>query len=190
MKKTVFLELNCSLIVQSNERRGEFPEQSYIDDTRLMFTTKLPLAEILIDFFDKLKHLSSGYASFDYEDAGYEVADLIKIDYYLNGKIVEELTMLVHKSNARTVARRVCENLQSSIPRQNFLIQIQAMNNKTVIAREDIKAFRKDVTAKCYGGDMSRKTKLLRQQAEGKKKMRLIGKIEVPKDAFIKVFKS
>ncbi|XP_045204494.1 translation factor Guf1, mitochondrial-like isoform X2 [Mercenaria mercenaria] len=171
------------------ERRGTYPEQTYLDESRMMFTSVLPLNEILVDFFDELKSLSSGYASFDYEDADFQTSDLVKVNYMLNGKEVDELTMLLHKSRARDIAKKVCEKLQTNIPRQSFLITIQAAVGKTILAREDIKPFRKDVTAKCYGGDVSRKTKLLKQQAEGKKKMRLIGRIEVPRDAFINILK-
>lgn len=171
------------------ERRGTYPEQTFVDESRVMFTSHLPLNEILVDFFDELKSLSSGYASFDYEDADYETSDLVKVNYLLNGKEVDELTMLVHISRARDIAVRVCEKLQKNIPRQNFLIVIQAAVGSKILCREDIKPYRKDVTAKCYGGDISRKTKLLKQQAEGKKKMRLIGRIEVPRDAFINILR-
>ncbi|XP_059147426.1 translation factor Guf1, mitochondrial-like [Physella acuta] len=169
--------------------RGRIKDQIYIDDTRIMVQSKFPLAEVLVDFFDELKSLTSGYASFDYEDAGYEVSDLVKIDYTLNGREVEELTMICHVSRARKIAVRICEKLKTAIPRQQFVITIQAKVNQKVIAREDIKAFRKDVTAKCYGGDITRKMKLLKNQAEGKKYLRKIGVVEVPTDAFIQILK-
>lgn len=171
------------------ERRGSYPEQTFLDDSRMMFTTTLPLNEILIDFFDKLKSITSGYASFDYEDAGFVISDLVKVEYLLNGKEVEELTMLVHKSRAREIARTICGKLKEFIPRQMFLITIQASVGKTIVAREDIRAYRKDVTAKCYGGDASRRTKLLKQQTEGKKKMRMIGRVELPRDALINLLR-
>ncbi|KAK6975283.1 translation factor GUF1 mitochondrial [Biomphalaria glabrata] len=167
--------------------RGRLKDQSYIDDTRVLFKVLFPLSEILVDFFDKLKSLSSGYASFDYEDAGFEITDLVKVDFTLNGREVEELTLICHVSRARDMAKRVCERLKATIPRQQFVIAVQGKVNQKVIAREDIKAYRKDVTAKCYGGDITRKMKLLKSQAEGKKKLRMIGNIEIPKDAFIKI---
>uniref|UniRef100_A0A2C9KE91 Translation factor GUF1 homolog, mitochondrial n=1 Tax=Biomphalaria glabrata TaxID=6526 RepID=A0A2C9KE91_BIOGL len=167
--------------------RGRLRDQSYIDDTRVLFKVLFPLSEILVDFFDKLKSLSSGYASFDYEDAGFEITDLVKVDFTLNGREVEELTLICHVSRARDMAKRVCERLKATIPRQQFVITVQGKVNQKVIAREDIKAYRKDVTAKCYGGDITRKMKLLKSQAEGKKKLRMIGNIEIPKDAFIKI---
>ncbi|GFN83825.1 translation factor guf1 homolog, mitochondrial [Plakobranchus ocellatus] len=170
-------------------RRGQLKDQSYIDDSRVMIRVIFPLSEILVDFFDELKSLTSGYASFDYEDAGYQQTDLVKVNFTLNNKDVEELTMICHVSRARETARRVCLKLKETVPRQQFVITIQGKVNQKVIAREDIKAYRKDVTAKCYGGDISRKTKLLKKQAEGKKRLRQIGNINVPKDAFIKVLR-
>ncbi|KAK3740976.1 hypothetical protein RRG08_005667 [Elysia crispata] len=124
--------------------------------------------------------------SFDYEDAGYQLTELVKVNFYLNDKDVEELTMICHVSRARETARKVCLKLKDTVPRQQFMISVQGKVNQKVIARENIKAYRKDVTAKCYGGDISRKTKLLKRQAEGKKRLRKIGNIDVPKDAFIK----
>ncbi|XP_012945001.1 translation factor GUF1, mitochondrial isoform X2 [Aplysia californica] len=171
------------------DRRGRITDQSYIDDKRVMFQVNFPLAEILVDFFDELKSISSGYASFDYEDAGYEISDLVKLEFYLNGKDVEELTLICHVSRARDLARQVCLKLKDTIPRQQFAISVQGKVNAKVLAREDIKAYRKDVTAKCYGGDISRKRKLLKQQAEGKKRLRKIGNIDVPKDTFIQILK-
>ncbi|KAL3880372.1 hypothetical protein ACJMK2_032616 [Sinanodonta woodiana] len=170
-------------------RRGVMKEQIYIDSKRIMFTVILPLNEILVDFYDDLKAVTSGYASFDYEDHGYVPSNLVKITYLLNGKEVEELTMINHVTTARTLARRVCLKLKENIPRQLFKISVQAAVGGNIIAREDIPAYRKDVLAKCYGGDITRKTKLLKQQAEGKKKMRAIGNIDVPKDVFITVLK-
>ncbi|XP_052077454.1 translation factor Guf1, mitochondrial-like isoform X4 [Mytilus californianus] len=169
------------------ERRGEILDQSYIDDTRIMFKVIFPLNEILIDFYDELKSVSSGYASFDYEDHGYQESDLVKIIYLLNGKELDELTMISHITKARQKGREIVEKLCKSIPRQLFKVSVQACVGGKVLAREDIQPYRKDVTAKCYGGDITRKNKLLKRQAEGKKKMRMIGKISVPKDVFIKV---
>lgn len=171
------------------DRRGEIVDQKYIDDKRILFKVIFPLNEILIDFFDELKNLTSGYASFDYEDHGYRPSDLVLLTFALNGKDVEELTMICHRSKARETGKRIVAKLLEAIPQQLFKITIQAFVGSKIITREDKAALRKDVTAKCYGGDVSRKNKLLRQQAEGKKKMRMIGKISVPKDAFIKVLK-
>ncbi|MBN3310267.1 GUF1 factor, partial [Amia calva] len=170
-------------------RRAVQKNTIYIDEHRVMLKYLFPLNEIVIDFYDNLKSLSSGYASFDYEDAGYQSAALIKLDFLLNGKPVEELTTIAHKDKAYAVGKAMCERLQDSIPRQLFEIAIQAAIGSKVIARETIKAYRKNVLAKCYGGDITRKMKLLKKQAEGKKKMRRIGNIEVPKDAFINVLK-
>uniref|UniRef100_A0A3B4EIU2 Tr-type G domain-containing protein n=1 Tax=Pygocentrus nattereri TaxID=42514 RepID=A0A3B4EIU2_PYGNA len=170
-------------------RRAIQKNMVYIDDHRVMMKYLFPLNEIVVDFYDQLKSMSSGYASFDYEDAGYEPAELIKIDFLLNGKPVEELTTIVHKDRAYSMGKAMCERLRDSIPRQMFEIAVQAAIGSKVIARETIKAYRKNVLAKCYGGDITRKMKLLKKQAEGKKKMRRIGNVEVPKDAFINVLK-
>uniref|UniRef100_A0A670J1S0 GTP binding elongation factor GUF1 n=1 Tax=Podarcis muralis TaxID=64176 RepID=A0A670J1S0_PODMU len=170
-------------------RRAIQKDLIYIDDHRVMMKYFFPLNEIVVDFYDALKSLSSGYASFDYEDAGYQPADLIKMDILLNGNPVEELITIVHKDKAYTVGKALCERLKDVIPRQLFEIAIQAAVGKKVIARETVKAYRKNVLAKCYGGDITRKMKLLKQQAEGKKKLRKIGNVEVPKDAFISVLK-
>ncbi|XP_036423725.1 translation factor Guf1, mitochondrial [Colossoma macropomum] len=170
-------------------RRAIQKNMVYIDDHRVMMKYLFPLNEIVVDFYDQLKSMSSGYASFDYEDAGYEPAELIKIDFLLNGKPVEELTTIVHKDRAYSMGKAMCERLKDSIPRQMFEIAVQAAIGSKVIARETIKAYRKNVLAKCYGGDITRKMKLLKKQAEGKKKMRRIGNVEVPKDAFINVLK-
>lgn len=170
-------------------RRAIQKNMVYIDDHRVMMKYIFPLNEIVVDFYDSLKSMSSGYASFDYEDAGYEPADLIKMDFLLNGKSVEELTTIVHREKAYSTGKAMCERLKDSIPRQMFEIAVQAAIGSKVIARETIKAYRKNVLAKCYGGDITRKMKLLKKQAEGKKKMRRIGNIDVPKDAFINVLK-
>lgn len=170
-------------------RRGIQKNMVYIDDHRVMMKYVFPLNEIVVDFYDQLKSMSSGYASFDYEDAGYEAADLIKMDFLLNGQPVEELAVIVHKDKAYSSGKDICERLSESIPRQMFEIAVQAAIGSKIIARETIKAFRKNVLAKCYGGDITRKMKLLKKQAEGKKKMRRIGNIDVPKDAFISVLK-
>uniref|UniRef100_A0AAQ5XHK3 Tr-type G domain-containing protein n=1 Tax=Amphiprion ocellaris TaxID=80972 RepID=A0AAQ5XHK3_AMPOC len=170
-------------------RRAVQKNMVYIDDQRVMMKYLFPLNEIVVDFYDLLKSLSSGYASFDYENAGYQAADLIKMDILLNGRPVEELTTVVHRQRAYSTGKAMCERLKDSIPRQMFEIAVQAAIGSKVIARETIKAYRKNVLAKCYGGDITRKMKLLKKQAEGKKKMRRIGNVEVPKDAFISVLK-
>ncbi|XP_051514524.1 translation factor Guf1, mitochondrial [Myxocyprinus asiaticus] len=170
-------------------RRAIQKSMFYIDDNRVMMKYVFPLNEIVVDFYDQLKSMSSGYASFDYEDAGYEAAELIRIDFLLNGRPVEELATIVHKERAYSLGKSICERLKDSIPRQMFEIAVQAAIGSKVIARETIKAYRKNVLAKCYGGDITRKMKLLKKQAEGKKKMRRIGNIDVPKDAFINVLK-
>ncbi|MEE6512782.1 hypothetical protein FKM82_020001 [Ascaphus truei] len=170
-------------------RRAVQKNMVYIDDHRVMMKCLFPLNEIVVDFYDGLKSLSSGYASFDYEDAGYQPADLVKMDILLNGRPVEELVTIAHKEKAYLVGKTMCERLRDSIPRQLFEIAIQASIGSKVIARETVKAYRKNVLAKCYGGDITRKMKLLKRQAEGKKKMRKIGNIDVPKDAFISVLK-
>lgn len=178
-----------SLTTLCLNRRGLLKDQSYIDDFRVMIRVLFPLSEILVDFFDELKSLTSGYASFDYEDAGYQQTELVKVNFCLNDKDVEELTMICHLTRAREIARKVCLKLKDTVPRQQFMISVQGKVNQKVIARENIKAYRKDVTAKCYGGDISRKTKLLKRQAEGKKRLRKIGNIDVPKDAFVKILR-
>ncbi|XP_062899283.1 translation factor GUF1, mitochondrial isoform X2 [Mobula hypostoma] len=170
-------------------RRGVQKNMTYIDDQRVMMQYQFPLNEIVVDFYDTLKSLSSGYASFDYEDAGYQAADLTKLDIYLNGKCVEELTTVVHREKAYSSGKAIAERLKETIPQQLFEIAIQAAVGSKVIARETIKAVRKNVLAKCYGGDITRKMKLLKRQAEGKRRMRKIGNVEVPKDAFINVLK-
>nr|XP_046151626.1 translation factor Guf1, mitochondrial isoform X3 [Oncorhynchus gorbuscha] len=170
-------------------RRAVQKNMVYIDDHRVMMKYLFPLNEIVVDFYDLLKSMSSGYASFDYEDAGYQAAHVIKMDILLNGKPVEELTTIVHKDRAYSAGKAMCERLQDAIPRQMFEIAVQAAIGSKVIARETIKAYKKNVLAKCYGGDITRKMKLLKKQAEGKKKMRYIGTVQVPKDAFINVLK-
>ncbi|XP_051930329.1 LOW QUALITY PROTEIN: translation factor Guf1, mitochondrial [Hippocampus zosterae] len=170
-------------------RRGIQNNMMYVDDHRVMMKYLFPLNEIVMDFYDLLKSLSSGYASFDYENAGYQAADLIKMDILLNGRPVEELTTIVHRARAYSTGKAICERLKDSIPRQMFEIAVQASIGSKIIARETIKAYRKNVLAKCYGGDITRKMKLLKKQAEGKKKMRRIGNVDVPKDVFINVLK-
>jgi GTP-binding protein LepA len=171
------------------EKRGELKNQVYLTPTRVEITFEMPLGEVVFDFYDKLKSVSRGYASFDYFPVGYKQSDLIKLDILLNGEQVDALSALVHRSNAHTLGKKICLKLKELIPRQQFEIPIQAAIGAKIVARETIKALRKDVTAKCYGGDISRKRKLLEKQKKGKKKMRQIGKVEVPQAAFMAVLK-
>ncbi|MEJ6797655.1 MAG: translation elongation factor 4 [Crocinitomicaceae bacterium] len=171
------------------EKRGELTNQVYLTQDRVEITFEMPLAEIVFDFYDRLKTVSRGYASFDYHPIGYKTSDLIKMDLLLNTEQVDALSALVHRSNAFDLGKRICLKLKELIPRQQFEIPIQAAIGAKIIARETIKALRKDVTAKCYGGDISRKRKLLEKQKEGKKRMRQIGRVEVPQEAFLAVLK-
>ena len=171
------------------EKRGELKNQVYLTQDRVEITFEMPLAEIVFDFYDRLKTVSRGYASFDYHPIGYKTSDLIKMDLLLNTEQVDALSALVHRSNAFDLGKRICLKLKELIPRQQFEIPIQAAIGAKIIARETIKALRKDVTAKCYGGDISRKRKLLEKQKAGKKRMRQIGRVEVPQEAFLAVLK-
>jgi len=171
------------------EKRGELKNQVYLTQDRVELSFNVPLAEIVFDFYDKLKTLSKGYASFDYSPIGYQKSDLIKLDILLNSEQVDALSALVHRDNAFNLGKKICLKLKELIPRQQFEIPIQASIGAKIIARETIKALRKDVTAKCYGGDITRKRKLLEKQKQGKKRMRQIGRVEVPQQAFLAVLK-
>jgi len=171
------------------DKRGILMKQEYLTQERVELTYHLPLAEIVFDFYDRLKSISRGYASFDYAPIDYRKSDLVKMDILLNGEAVDALSALVHKTKAESLGRKICKRLKELLPRQQFLIAIQASIGAKVIARETLSALRKDVTAKCYGGDISRKRKLLEKQKKGKKKMRQIGNVEVPQKAFLQVLK-
>ena len=171
------------------DKRGSLVNQMYVAANRIELTFDMPLGEIVFDFYDKLKSISKGYASFDYHITGFKPASLVKLDILLNGDSVDALSALIHSDNAYAFGRRICEKLKELIPRQQFEIAIQAAIGSKIIARETVKAVRKDVTAKCYGGDITRKRKLLEKQKRGKKRMRQIGNVEVPQSAFLAVLK-
>ncbi|UZH56666.1 elongation factor 4 [Salinimicrobium tongyeongense] len=171
------------------EKRGQITNQTYLTTDRVELSFDMPLAEIVFDFYDRLKTVSKGYASFDYSPIGMRASKLVKVDVLLNGNVVDALSALLHVDNAYDIGKKMCEKLKELIPRQQFDIPIQAAIGAKIIARETVKALRKDVTAKCYGGDISRKRKLLEKQKKGKKRMRQVGNVEIPQEAFMAVLK-
>jgi len=186
IKATIFVpdEYLGGILQLCQERRGVQVELTWVG-SRAMAIYRLPLNEVVFDFYDRLKSISRGYASMDYQLDGFEEGDLVRMNIMVNGEILDALSMIVHRSQAERRGRQLCERLKDLIPRQLFKVAIQASIGGKIIAREDVSAMRKDVTAKCYGGDISRKRKLLDKQKEGKKKMRQYGNIEIPQSAFI-----
>lgn len=178
-----------SIITLCIEKRGVLKNQVYLSTDRVELSFELPLAEIVFDFYDRLKTISRGYASFDYQPIGYLQSNLVKMDILLNGDQVDALSALIHRDNAHSIGKKICVKLRQLIPRQQFDIAIQAAIGSKIISRETVKALRKDVTAKCYGGDISRKRKLLEKQKKGKKRMRQVGNVEIPQSAFMAVLK-
>jgi len=175
------------IMTLGNERRGVYKNMTYLDQARVEFDWEFPLAEVILDFFDRLKTISRGYASLDYEMLGYRASDLVKLDMLINGDAVDAFSVIIHRDKAYEYGRKIADKLRELIPRQLFEVAIQAAIGNKIIARSSVKALRKDVLAKCYGGDITRKRKLLEKQKEGKKRMKQVGAVEIPQEAFLAV---